>query len=146
MFVKKSLYFSAIGILIAGCYTQDVVKRSDEDAKLCGNDHPKVGQTAELNTLAHQVSGTARIINNCTIEIENFTYDGGGVDVRVLASKDDKFNGSEDTYLTNDIVGMSQKNGKLTIVLPDNVSLDDINGISIWCVRFGVSFGGGMFT
>jgi hypothetical protein len=43
-----------------------------------------VGQTGEfVDTFIHNVHGTARIVDNCTSVIENFTYDGIGLDVRV---------------------------------------------------------------
>ena len=57
----------------------------------CADDDPRVGQSAVLETRFHSVSGTATIVDNCTIVIENFTYDGGGLDVRVYGAADTTF-------------------------------------------------------
>jgi hypothetical protein len=48
----------------------------------CDSTHDKIGQIAELQTFAHQVSGTAVIIDDCTIRVDDFVYHGAGVDVR----------------------------------------------------------------
>lgn len=39
---------------------------------------PEVGWQAELETLFHDVSGTVTIVDNDTIRIDDFIYDGGG--------------------------------------------------------------------
>ena len=38
----------------------------------------------------HDVGGTARSIDDCTIEITDFTYDGTGIDVRLYGDLDGK--------------------------------------------------------
>ena len=75
----------------------------------CASDHPRVGQTAELITRFHNVTGTATLVDNCTIEITNFNY----VTFRLS--------------------------------LPADMSLDDFDSISIWCVAVGISFGDAIF-
>ena len=48
----------------------------------CDATHPKIGQIATLSTIAHQVSGPAVIVDDCTVRVDDFVYDGAGVDVR----------------------------------------------------------------
>lgn len=140
----KILGLAFAPMLLACGMAQDVVQRDSASAQSCKSDHPSVGKKATLQTEAHGVSGVARMVNNCTIEIDSFNYDGGGLDVRMLASKDGTFT-DQDTYLTNDILGKSYRNEKFTIVLPANVTLDDVKWLSVWCVSVGVSFGRGEF-
>jgi hypothetical protein len=107
--------------------------------------HEKVGQSAALSTRAHDVSGTCTIIDNDTIEIRDFVYDGDGVDVQVVLSANAGF--SPYTSISHDLRRATPYNGEtLTFDLPPTVSLDEVNYISIWCVPFGASFGDGPFN
>ncbi len=107
--------------------------------------HEKVGASAPLSTLAHDVSGTCTIVDNDTIEITNFNYDGGGIDVQVVVSANASF--APYTSISHDLVrGTPYNNETLTFDLPPTVSLDNVNYISIWCVPFGASFGDGQFN
>jgi len=119
---------------------------NDNNASSCSNDHPNVGKTATLSTKSHAVSGTAEIVDNCTIKLSNFNFDGGGIDVQVYLGNDNQFlprNGGFST--SGDLVGTRYENADLTLTLPEGKTLDDFNSISIWCVDVGVSFGDGIF-
>jgi len=128
--------------LLSGClsFPDPAPPQSDCDA-----DDPRVGQTAEfVDTFIHNVHGTARIADNCTIVIENFTYDGIGLDVRVVGVVDGDF--ANPTILTSDIRrDGGYSNETLEIPLPEGVTLDDVPTISIMCVPFTYSFGHGTF-
>ncbi len=115
------------------------------DPDSCGADHPKVGQSTTLITRQHRVSGTATIVDNCTIEIENFNYDGRGIVVQAYSGVDGDFRGANGVALSPDLVGPNYNNTTLTVNLPDKVSLDNFNSLSIWCVEVGISFGDGIF-
>lgn len=115
----------------------------DEDVQTgCGSDHPRVGFAAELATRYHGVRGTVRAVDDCTLVIEGFHYDGGGLDVRVMgvAAGTDFADGQ---ILTDDILGQSFAGETLTIPLPNGLTLDDIEEVSVWCLVAGVSFGDG---
>lgn len=115
------------------------------DPSSCGSDHAKVGQSATLITRQHGVTGTATIVDNCTIEIENFTYDGRGIVVQAYTGVDGNYFGPNAVAISPDLVGPRYNNTTLTIDIPDNVSLDSFNSLSIWCVEVGISFGDGIF-
>jgi|GEM_PF-742876 len=120
---------------------------SDTSVSSCGSDHVKVGQTATLSMLFHQVAGTAVIIDNCTIELRNFSFDGGGIDVQIYAGNNSQFHPSQGGFsIKSGLVGTAYDNGTLTFTLPDGVTLNDFDSISIWCVPVGVSFGDGQFS
>lgn len=113
----------------------------------CDATHSKIGQVAELQTFAHQVSGTAVIVDDCTVRVDDFIYDGTGIDVRFYGGvggnyingfsmseedlrRDGGYDGSEPVYAQ----------------LPEGRTLDDLDGISVWCVPARASFGDGPFT
>ena len=111
----------------------------------CGTDHPMVGQTANLTTRFHDVAGTATVIDNCTIQIDQFSYDGEGIIVEIYGGTQGNYNRPVGFPITGDIVGRRFNNETYLVPLPSHVSLDDFDGISVWCSAVGVSFGDGQF-
>ncbi|MBP7937022.1 MAG: DM13 domain-containing protein [Phycisphaerae bacterium] len=111
----------------------------------CGSDDPRVGYIAELkNRFIHGVSGTARIVDNCTIVIEDFTFDGLGVPPAVVGIKDNDF--AHPVVLLDNIFRLGgYHNETLTVPLPEGVTLDDVPRISISCVAGTKLFGNGNF-
>ena len=112
----------------------------------CDATHPKIGQVAELSTFAHQVSGTAVSVDDCTIRVDEFVFDGGGIDVRFYSGLGgnylDGFSMSE-----NDLRRPQGYDGTETVYaqLPEGRTLDELDGISVWCVPVAASFGDGLF-
>jgi mono/diheme cytochrome c family protein len=120
---------------------------SSDDGSLpsdCGSTHPRVGQTALMTANFHDVGGIAEIIDDCTIEIRDFTFDGQGVDVRLYGGLggdfDAGFGMGEDLRRAEPYEGET-----LTFTLPAGQTLDDLDGVSVWCVPVGVDFGSGFF-
>jgi hypothetical protein len=110
----------------------------------CNKLSPKIGQIAVLSTKSHGVSGKARVVDDCTIEITNFTYDGGGLpDVFVYGGKARNY--AVGFPIGPNLFGKAQANATIVLTLKDK-ELDNLDGISIWCVRAGVSFGDGVFA
>jgi len=133
--------------------SEDKVSEAPEDMtnvevqlRECASNHVMVGQTGELSTLAHSVSGTATIVDDCTIEITNFNYDGGGIIVEVYAGIDEDYQPPVGFAISDNIFGTRFENQTFTVQLPTNKTLDDLNGISIWCSDVGVSFGDSLFN
>ena len=116
----------------------------DPEQPGCAATHPKVGMTATLSTFAHGVSGTATIVDDCTIELTDFNFDGNGIDIRVYgaAAGDYKSGFAISDNLKNFPTGYEGATMRLNI---GEHSLDGIDGVSIWCVPVGVSFGDGLF-
>jgi hypothetical protein len=104
---------------------------------------PMVGWVADMPSGAHATSGTATIIDDCTVSVTNFNFDGGGVVVQF-------FGGTGGDYgsgfaIGEDIFGTPFSDETVTLSLPDEKTLDDMDAISVWCVEFGVSFTDAMF-
>ncbi|WP_286263360.1 DM13 domain-containing protein [Thalassotalea atypica] len=112
----------------------------------CAADHPKVGYSGTFQTRAHNVAGTATFIDNCTIEITNFTYDGQGPEVFFYASSSQEFVGDGSFALGDRLDGTVFDNANLLIKLPEGKTLDNINSLSVWCVEFSADFGSLTFT
>lgn len=115
----------------------------DGASSACGTSHAKIGQQLTFSTNFHQVAGSASIIDDCTIHLDNFTFDGGGIVVKVYAGNDGNY--ANGPILSRDFKGEAFNNGQASIRLPQGVGLNDFDGISIWCVAVGVSFGDGQF-
>lgn len=109
--------------------------------------HPKVGEVATFTNYYHGIAGTAHIVNNRTIELRNFYYDGGGPAVVVAVDTMHPVAVSSWGTAISDYIGNSPAyvNTNLTFLLPDGLDLDDVNYISIWCEDFYVDFGSGIF-
>lgn len=111
----------------------------------CTRYHATVGWVASLATIAHNVSGQATIVDDCTIRIDNFNYDGGGLpDVFAYAGLDGDYAGG--FSIGENLHGTPHTDETLTLTLPRSRTLDELNGISVWCVQAQVDFGSGMFA
>ncbi len=112
--------------------------------------HPLVGTTAQFTEFSHDIAGTVTILDDRTIEVSNFVYDGQGLEVFFYLGRPDPdlprgsdfFNGIE---VGPQLRGRPFNGETITLTLPDNITLDDINGISVWCVPFGIDFGSAIF-
>ena len=132
----------------------DATDRADSTVTLpdvgnCASTHRKVGWTATLETKAHNVGGTAKIVDDCTVVIDNFTYDGGGITVEVYGT-DAVSNGtpnfSKGYAISEDIYGRSFDGERFVMTLPQGKSLDELDALSVWCSDVGADFGSGTFS
>lgn len=112
----------------------------------CSSTHEKIGYSGSFSTLAHNVSGLATIIDDCTIEVTEFTYDGGGPEVFFYGAIDHQYAGQNAFALGEKLTGTVYNNGKVTLQLPQGTNLDDLTGLSVWCVDFDANFGQMKFT
>ena len=92
----------------------------------------------------HDVGGTAVIVDNCTIRIDNFTFDDGGINVQIYGGQNGDYDRGP-SLSGNLLRGQPYLGEELIVKLPDGVTLDDFDGISVWCVPIGLSFGDGIF-
>jgi Electron transfer DM13 len=103
----------------------------------------KIGKTASLSTRSHLVSGQAKIIDSCTIEITNFNYDGLGL------SKVFVYGGLAGNYRAGFPIGPNLKGtvytGQTLRVTLNAGDIDKFDGISIWCADANANFGDATF-
>lgn len=107
----------------------------------CDATHEMIGYTGSFQTYAHNVSGNARIVDDCTIEITNFTYDGLGPEVYFYGGIDHNYSTNNGIKISARINGKEYNNEKIIVRLPQGVTFEQLNGISVWCVDFQANFG-----
>ena len=105
-----------------------------------------VGYSGFFSTLAHNVSGLATIVDDCTIKLSNFDYDGSGPAVYVYAGKHHDYASVEAFSISQRIEGQTNQDAEFIFRLPTNKTLDDLNGLSVWCDDFNADFGHMTFT
>jgi hypothetical protein len=114
------------------------------DGIVTADEVPQVGWEAELIGSHHDVGGTAVIVDEATIEIRDFTYDGGGVNAHIFLLADgEEFHDSWE--LTDNLVGVAFDGETLELEIPEDAPFDAWNLITVWCVPFAASFGDGVF-
>lgn len=112
----------------------------------CTSDHPLVGQQQEFVTRFHGVSGSALIVDDCTIQMSNFNYDGQGPRVYFYGARNSLYGGSNAFIIGQLLNGTVYVDDQITLTLPAGRTLDDLSGISVWCADFEINFGAVEFT
>jgi len=134
---RTLFFFSLLGLVACGS-TQDLDPGPMQTD--CASEHDSVGLEASFTTLQHDVGGSARIVDDCTIELTDFTFDAGGVDVRFVVDRDESL--SDYTVVSENLIPGGPYEGEtLTVGLPEGTTLDDVAVLSVWCVPFGADFG-----
>ncbi|MEM7258723.1 MAG: DM13 domain-containing protein [Pseudomonadota bacterium] len=111
----------------------------------CSADHPFVRRTATLSTLAHGVSGSVTVVDDCTLEVINFNYDGRGPSVYFYGGQDGDYISDNAFSIGPRLNGRPWQNESLTLKIPEGKSLDDFNSVSVWCFDFNANFGEAFF-
>lgn len=133
-------FVTGVALLLSACGPTDP---GEQDAgRTCGKTSSRVGWRAALTTLAHGVKGTVTVIDDCTVELTNFSFDGGGgQSVRVTGGRGGSYNLG--IRMGPQLRGTPYSNSTLRMNLPEGTSLTDFDSVSIWCETFGVNFGDG---
>ena len=113
--------------------------------------YPRAGWFAELSNLFHDVSGTVVIIDEDSLRVEDFTYDGGGLPGGAyfyLGESDTQSAFDSGLLVGENLFGTSfdGTGDPLFFDLPGGTTLDPYDAISVWCVDARVSFGSGTFV
>ncbi len=110
---------------------------------------PQVGWQAPLSRLAHNVSGTVSIVDEDTLRVDDFTYDGGGLSVYFYLGVEE----TQPAFAAGLPVGpqllgqvYTGSEPPLMIDLPAGQTIQGWNAVTVWCVDVGVSFGQGTFA
>jgi hypothetical protein len=110
---------------------------------------PQVGWQAELSKKFHHVSGTVTVLDQNTIQVDDFTFDGGGIDVYFYLGRENTKSAFQSGLPIGDQLLSRVFDGSgppLVIDLPPHQTLEGWNAISVWCVTAAVSFGDGTFA
>ena len=112
--------------------------------------YPRAGWFTELSTMFHDVSGTVVIIDEDSLRVDNFSYDGGGLPggVYFYLGESDTQTAFESGLLAGENLFGTSYDGTgdpLSFDLPSGTTLDPYDAISVWCVDARVNFGSGTF-
>ncbi|MHC4088200.1 MAG: DM13 domain-containing protein [Planctomycetota bacterium] len=106
----------------------------------------RVGWQADLSTLFHDVDGIVTIVDEDTIQVDHFYFDGLGLSIYFyLATEDDDAAFANGLQIGTNLFGTVFSDDSMTIDLPANETIDDYNAISVWCVPVSANFGSGTF-
>ena len=112
----------------------------------CTSEHPLVGRQAEFETRFHGVAGLVRIVDDCTISISGFNYDGQGPQVYFYGALDGRYSAEQAFIIGERLDGTVYVNDELVLTLPAGSTLNEMNGISVWCAEFDINFGSAEFA
>lgn len=112
-------------------------------AAQCTTNSPYVGFTGELTEMEHDVSGRVRILDDCTMQITGFTYDGkapaaywwGAPSTGNAAIR------REGRRIADAQVTAAYDGSTITVKLEDGVSWDQFPVVLLWCEEFYADFG-----
>merc|ERR1711915_830874 len=115
----------------------------------------------DIKTLHHAVSGEVYALDDKTLMVQNFNYDGAGPDAFFWVGVDGTpAETTEETtaILAHPFQGVHYKyrdesapvlkaasNEAVTLILPEGMKVSDLKWLSVWCRRFTVDFGNVMF-
>lgn len=110
---------------------------------------PQIGWQADLSTIAHDVSGTVTILDEDTLSISDFTYNGGGLSVYFyLGATNTQAAFESGLRIGPQLLGMpfGGTEAPWPIDLPAGETLEGYHGIAVWCVDVNQNFGSGTFV
>eukprot|EP00890_Picochlorum_soloecismus_P001287 jgi/Picsp_1/2159/NSC_05624-R1_hypothetical protein CHLNCDRAFT_142500 [Chlorella variabilis] len=96
----------------------------------------------ELSTLAHDVTGTVEITEDCQLSVENFSYDGEAPAAFFWAADAcDPVSLSKGVFLSPEPVPGPNFQETLRLPVDDTIDFSSIGCISFYCVDFNADFG-----
>src|SRR5262245_5271916 len=109
--------------------------------------YPRSGWETTLTQTGHGVSGTATILDERTIRLTHFSYDGFAPDMYVYLGTNLTIAAFLEGGLTaSPRLARAYNNETYDVQLPQGQTLDGWNAISIWCRLVQGSFGWGTFV
>ncbi len=138
-----------IGSTTALCAAAGLEAMSALAAPAAAGDYPREGWIANFQTFQHGVRGRVVIVDENTVRLEEFDYDGGGLAGGVFLGL-----GTANTHPAFDnglLFGPDLRrptpyvDETFEVDLPPGQTLDGWNAICVWCVDISVRFGSGAF-
>lgn len=131
---RISILTLALGVLLTPAITNDSLA-----------DYARAGWVAVMQPGAHAAQGIATIIDEDTIQIDHFTYDGTAPLVYFYLGAVD----SRPAFIAGEAIGplldRAYADESLTVSLKGGATLDGYNAISVWCAQFNANFSSDTF-
>jgi hypothetical protein len=103
------------------------------------------GWVADVPPGAHDVEAMVTIIDEQTLHVEHFNYDGTAPAVYFYLGETNSDEDFENGLQLDPMLDRAYNDESLTLHLPDGESLDDYGAISVWCAAFNVNFSSASF-
>jgi hypothetical protein len=108
--------------------------------------YPRAAWEADIPSGAHSVEALVTIVNERTLQVEHFTYDGTAPLVYFYLGASDDDTAFENGLQLEPLLDRPYNDESLILNLPGGETLDGYNAISVWCAQFSVNFGSASFT
>lgn len=102
--------------------------------------YPRSCHQAAMAPGAHIAQGIATIVDERTIHVRHFTYDGTAPLVYFYLGADNTHAAFANGIAIGSVLGRAYADEEITVQLPESQSLDGYTAISVWCAAFDVSF------
>ncbi|KAG2439762.1 hypothetical protein HYH02_010639 [Chlamydomonas schloesseri] len=140
--LPQGVGLESVGALSAWCASMAVNMASTPLLPACGRSDPRVGSSTPLTGYEHVAQGAAvYVVDDCTLRISGFTYDGLAPDAFWMAAASD----SAAAYNTSSLVLSSMwrggpiTKGTIFVRLPAGVRLSQVAALSFFCRSMGVN-------
>lgn len=110
------------------------------DGVVTDDEAPEPGWRGTFEGLAHDVGGSAELVDEATLVLRDFTYDGGGVDTRLFLVVDGAAF-SPELPLTDNLVGTPYSGEEVELALPAAATRGTWDTVVVWCLPFAAEFG-----
>jgi hypothetical protein len=110
--------------------------------------YPRAGWETHLSEAGHGVSGTVTIVDERTLRLTHFNYDGHAPDMFVCVGTNKTRNAFRTGVglLVGPRLARAYQDETLEVQLPEGQTLDGWNAVCIWCVSVQFNFGWGTFA
>lgn len=108
--------------------------------------YPRGCHQAVMPPGAHIAQGIATIVDERTIHVRHFTYDGTAPLVYFYLGADNTHAAFANGIAIGPVLGRAYADEEITVQLPPGQSLDGYTAISVWCAAFNVSFTSASFV
>ena len=108
-------------------------------------EYARAGWSADLATYFHDVAGTVTVVDERTLLVEHFTFDGGGPAVYFYLGTTDSNAAFSSGLQLDPQLTRAYDDEAFTLTLPPGETLDAYGAVSVWCAAVGVNFGSGSF-
>lgn len=128
--------------LVAYILSARQAARDGVPAVSCSQDPSPDGVATRSGTFSntsHNVSGTVEELDTHKLRLSNFSYDGGGIEVRLWLSRSS--DATSGMAVGPDLFGRELDNATLAVELPVTLVATDFDTVSIRCVVGGQDLG-----
>jgi hypothetical protein len=108
--------------------------------------YPRAGWETHFTQTGHGVKGTATILDERTIRLTHFSYDGFAPDMFVYLATNQSSPAFLNGLTVSPRLARAYNDETYDVQLPEGQTLDGWNAISIWCRAVRASFGWGTFA